>query len=222
VSDPVLFQIGPMPITGSLVTTWVIMLLLILGCLWMKLRLKIRPSTWQVVVEALVVAIRDQIRQIIRRDPDPYIAYVGTLGIFILVSNYAGLIPLVSSPTAVLNTPVALAITVLFAVPYFGIRSQGVAGYLKTYIKPNPIMLPFNIVSELSRTVSLAVRLFGNMMSGQIIGGVILILIPFFFPVVFHVLGMVTSLIQAYIFAILATVYIGAALRELEEKGGQK
>ena len=220
-SDPVVFQLGSIVVRGSIVSTWVIVLIMILGSWWAGSHLRMRPGRWQVILEAVIIAIRDQIRQIIRRDPDPYLPLIGTLALFLLCVNYAGFIPGVSSPSASINTCAALAVVVFFAVPYFGIRSQGVVNYLKTYLKPNPIMLPFNVIGEVSRTLALAVRLFGNMMSGQLIGAVILGLVPLAVPDLFHLLGMVTSLIQAYIFAVLATVYIGAALREIKsEEGG--
>jgi len=170
------------------------------------------------VLEALIITIKKQIHEVSRQDPGQYLPFIGTLFIFILAANILSIVPGFIAPTGSLNTSIALALCVFFAVPAFGIASQGFLGYLKEYIKPTIVMLPFNIISEISRTLSLAIRLYGNVMSASIIGAILLGVIPLFFPVVMQVLGLLTGVIQAYIFAILAIVYIGSATKKKKEK----
>ena len=145
-------------------------------------------------------------------------SFIGTLFVFIAVSNLLAIVPWYEAPTASLSTTAALAISVFIAVPVFGISEGGLKGYLRSYLQPNFIMLPFNIISEVSRTLALAVRLFGNIMSGGLIASVLLSIAPFFFPIIMSALGLLTGMIQAYIFAILATVYIAAATRDAKLK----
>jgi len=171
------------------------------------------------------MGMQTQIREVSRQDPGRYLPFVGTLFLFILVCNVLGIIPGYIAPTGSLATTAALAICVAVAVPYHGIREQGLRGYLRQYLEPTVIMLPFNIFGELSRTLSLAVRLFGNVMSGGMIAGILLIIAPLFVPVLMQALGLLTGVVQAYIFAILAMVYIGSATqahqhsREASDKG---
>jgi F-type H+-transporting ATPase subunit a len=146
-------------------------------------------------------------------NPRNYLVFLGTLFLFIGTASLFTIIPGYQAPTGSLSTTIALALIVLIAVPYFGVTEQGIFNYLKTYMKPTFIMLPFNIISELSRTVALAVRLFGNMMSGAMIISILLTVSPFIFPVIMTVLGLLTGMVQAYIFSILAAVYIAAATR---------
>jgi F-type H+-transporting ATPase subunit a len=160
-----------------------------------------------------VSGVLEQIRQISQQNPQRYLPLIGTLFIFIAISNLLSVIPGFHPPTGSLSTTVALAICVFVAVPLFGISQQGLAGYLSQYIKPSPIMLPFNVIGEFSRTLALAVRLFGNVMSGTMIAGILLAIVPLFFPIVMQVLGLLTGLIQAYIFAVLAMVYIASGTR---------
>ena len=168
-------------------------------------------SKGQNILEALVETINSQIKQISQQEPGKYLPFIGTLFIFILVSNVFSIIPGFIAPTGSLNTSTALAICVFLSVPVYGVVEKGIKGYLKEYIKPTFLMLPFNIIGELSRTLSLAVRLYGNVMSSSIIVVILLGVVPFFFPVVIQVLGLLTGVIQAYIFAILAIVYIASA-----------
>jgi len=177
-------------------------------------------SKGQNILEALVETINGQIRQISRQDPAKYLPFVGTLFIFILASNILSIVPGFISPTGSLNTSVALSLCVFLSVPVFGIGEQGIGGYLKEYIKPTFIMLPFNIISEISRTLSLAIRLYGNVMSSSIIVAILLGVVPLFFPVVIQALGLLTGVIQAYIFAILAIVYIASATERKKKKKG--
>jgi F-type H+-transporting ATPase subunit a len=170
-------------------------------------------SRWQVLLEVVVSTIRDQIEEVGTDDPGRYLPFIGTLFLFIATANLLAVVPVYQPPTGSLSTTAALAICVLIAVPLFSIGERGLGSYLRAYLQPTPLMLPFNLVGEFSRTIALAVRLYGNVMSGTVIVGILISVAPFFFPVVMQVLGLLTGLIQAYIFAILAMVYIGSASR---------
>ncbi|MCL8007307.1 F0F1 ATP synthase subunit A [Gelidibacter japonicus] len=212
----VFWEYGFININLTIVTTWVLMLLLALGA-WLitrNLKSEIKTSRWQNVLEMLVIMIRDQIKEVGLKKPEKYIGFIGTLFLFIAVSNLLTIVPWYEAPTGSLSTTAALAISVFIAVPVFGIADGGLKGYLRSYLQPNFIMLPFNIISEISRTLALAVRLFGNIMSGGLIATVLISIVPFFFPMIMSALGLLTGMIQAYIFAILATVYIAAATQE--------
>jgi F-type H+-transporting ATPase subunit a len=209
----VLATVGPVEINATLVFTWAIMTLLVLGAWLVTRRLSTGAeiSRWQNLLEVLVTAMVEQIREISRRDPGPYLPFVGTLFVYIATSNLLAVVPGYVPPTASLSTTTALAIAVFVAVPLFGIAGEGPLTYLKHYVRPTLLMLPFNVIGELSRTVALAVRLYGNVLSGTIIAAVLLGLVPFLFPVVMQLLGLLTGMIQAYIFAVLAMVYIASA-----------
>jgi F-type H+-transporting ATPase subunit a len=170
-------------------------------------------SRWQNFLEVVVSMIREQIRDISDQAPDAYIPFVGTLFLFIVVANVLTIVPGYLPPTGSLSTTAALAICVFVAVPLYGIIHQGLRGYLRNYVRPSILMLPFNVLGELSRTLALAVRLFGNVMSGTKIAAILLTITPLFFPIVPQVLGLLTGIIQAYIFAVLAMVYIASATR---------
>lgn len=212
-SEIIYFQWGFVRITATLVFTWVIMILLALTSFLVTRNIKFEGpiSKGQNILEALVETINSQIKQISQQEPGKYLPFIGTLFIFILVSNVFSIIPGFIAPTGSLNTSTALAICVFLSVPVYGVTEKGIKGYLKEYIKPTFLMLPFNIIGEISRTLSLAVRLYGNVMSSSIIVVILLGVVPFFFPVVIQVLGLLTGVIQAYIFAILAIVYIASA-----------
>lgn len=215
----IFWESGFVNLNLTIVTTWAIMLLLVLGS-WLitrKLKSGNQRSRWQNILEMLVLGMKDQIKEVGLKKPNKYIAFIGTLFLFIVISNILSIVPWYEPPTASLSTTAALAICVFIAVPVFGIASSGMKNYFKTYLQPNFIMLPFNIISELSRTLALAVRLFGNIMSGGLIISVLLSIVPFFFPMIMSTLGMLTGVIQAYIFAILATVYISAATQEVRK-----
>jgi F-type H+-transporting ATPase subunit a len=179
-----------------------------------KLKTDNRISRWQCILEMLVTGINSQIEDIGLKNPSTYIGFIGTLFLFIVTSNILIILPWYEPPTGSLSTTAALAISVFLAVPFFGIEKSGVLGYLKSYIKPTPIMLPFNLISELTRTLALAVRLFGNIMSGGMIVAILLSITPLIFPIVMKALGLLTGMVQAYIFSILATVYIAAAVQD--------
>jgi F-type H+-transporting ATPase subunit a len=170
-------------------------------------------SRWQNLLEIVVTGIEKQIADVGLRHPEKYLGFLGTLFLFVASAALCTIIPGYEPPTASLSTTAALALCVFVAVPLYGIERQGIGGYLKSYIEPTFIMLPFNMISELSRTLALAVRLFGNMMSGAMIVGILLTITPFIFPIVMTLLGLLTGMVQAYIFSILAAVYIAAATR---------
>jgi F-type H+-transporting ATPase subunit a len=213
--ETVLWDGAAFEINLTLVTTWGVMLLLIGGS-WLitrRLRTGAEMSRWQNGLEVVVEFLRGQIRDISGQPPDRYLALVGTLFIFILVSNVLSIVPGYVPPTASLSTAAALALVVFFAVPAYGVAAQGVGAYLRRYVRPNAFMLPFNVIAELSRTLALAVRLFGNVMSFTKIVAILLAVAPIIFPALLNALGLLTGVIQAYIFAVLAMVYISAATR---------
>lgn len=209
----IFWQYGFITINLTLITTWGLMAVLVLTA-WLITR-RISPngpvSRWQAMLEIVLIGITDQIRDVGLSQPRRYIGFIGTLFLFIAGANLGTILPGYEPPTASLSTTTALALCVGIAVPFFGIAQGGLRAYLQTYLEPTPIMLPFNLISEISRTIALAIRLFGNMMSGGLIISILLGIAPFFFPVVMSALGLLTGLVQAYIFSILATVYITAA-----------
>lgn len=208
------WQSGWIKLNATIVYTWVVMALLVLLSILITRRLTSDPkkiSKAQNILEVVVINVRKQIREISQQNPDRYLDFIGTLFIFIVVSNLLGIVPGFNPPTGSLSTTTGLAICVFFAVPIYGIASLGLRGYLKQYVRPSPIMLPFNIIGEFSRILALAVRLFGNVMSGTMLVAILLAIIPFIFPIVMQALGMLTGVIQAYIFAVLAMVYIASA-----------
>ncbi|REJ68758.1 MAG: F0F1 ATP synthase subunit A [Planctomycetota bacterium] len=211
--DAVLWQWEFASLNYTILYTWIVMALMVLVSWLATRRLTSRPqmSRWQNFLEIVIGTINNQIRDVSQQKPERYLPFIGTLFLFIVTSNLLAVVPGFHAPTASLSTTAALAILVLVAVPVYGIAHQGFIGYLRLYVHPTPLMLPFNVIGELSRTLALAVRLFGNMMSGAKIGAILLAIAPLFFPIVMHALGLLTGLIQAYIFAILALVYIGSA-----------
>jgi F-type H+-transporting ATPase subunit a len=214
----VLIRVGGLAISATLVFTWVVMALLV-GAAWAgtrRLRTGGGMARGQNVLEALVVFLLDQIRDVTQQDPAPYLPFVGTLFLFIATSNVLSVVPGFQPPTGSLTTTAALAICVLAAVPAFGIARVGLAAYLRGYLRPSPFMLPFTIIGELSRTLALAVRLFGNVMSTTVIVAILLSIAPLFFPVVMHAFGLLIGVIQAYIFSILAIVYIASGTSQQE------
>jgi F-type H+-transporting ATPase subunit a len=214
----ILWEWGFIKLNATILFTWLVMLVLTIFS-WLvtrNIRADFTLSKGQNMLEAVVSGAMDQIREISQQDPKPYLTFVGSLFLFIVVSNVLSVVPGFQAPTGSLSTTAALAIIVFLAVPFFGIQKLGLAMYLKQYIQPTPIMLPFNIIGEVSRTLALAVRLFGNVMSGTLIAGILLAIVPLIFPIVFQALGLLTGVIQAYIFAILAMVYIASATRTIE------
>jgi F-type H+-transporting ATPase subunit a len=216
----VYWQWGPVVLNATLVYTWIVMGVLVGGSWLATRKLSTEPemSRWQNVLETIVSYIRDQIRDIAQGDPSPYLPFIGTLFLFISLSNLLGIVPFFEPPTSSLSTTAALALCVFVAVPLYGIGQEGLAAYLKHYIEPTPLMVPFHIISEISRTLALAVRLFGNVMSGGLIVAILLSIVPLFLPVVLNVLELLIGQIQAYIFAVLAMVYIASAISAHEEE----
>jgi F-type H+-transporting ATPase subunit a len=212
------WQSGYFKINATIAFTWALMSVLVLGSLLVTRHLstKIHRSAWQNALEIIVLGMTKQIRDVGLFDPGKYLAFLGTLFLYVAAASLCTIVPGYEPPTGSLSTTTALALCVLVAVPVYGILDQGLGGYLKTYTEPTLIMLPFNIISELSRTLALAVRLFGNMMSGAMIIAILLTITPFVFPIVMTMLGLLTGMVQAYIFTILAAVYIAAATRPRE------
>lgn len=218
----ILWQHGFFKLNATILTTWVLMFILVAGAKLITRNLgnEIHISRWQSLLEIIVSTIRKQIEEVGLPHADKYLPFLGTLFLFIALSNLCTIFPVYEPPTGSLSTTAALSLCVFIAVPLFGIAESGWRAFLQSYLKPTVIMLPFNIVGELSRTLALAIRLFGNMMSGAMIIAILLVVTPFIFPVVMTLLGLLTGMVQAYIFTILATVYIAAATRarqELEE-----
>jgi F-type H+-transporting ATPase subunit a len=211
----VYWRLGPLAVSATLVFTWGVMALLV-AVAWLlarKLTAGTAFSRGQNALEVVVGFVRSQIRDLAGEEGDAYLPFIGTLFLFIAVSNLLAVVPGFHPPTASLSTTIALALVVFVAVPAFGIAQQGLVGYLKQYLQPTPLMLPFTVIGEISRTVALALRLFGNMMSTQLAVAILLGLVPFVFPVALQILGLITGLVQAYIFAVLAMVYIASAAR---------
>jgi len=215
----ILFTWHFITINATLVYTWLIMGLLVFGSVIVTRNLSTdrTMSRWQNLLEVIVGGIRSEIRDVVREDVDVYFTFIGTLFLFILASNIFTFIPGYVAPTSSLTTTATLAILVFFAVPIYGIAKQGILEYLKEYFRPIFIFFPFHVMGELSRTLALAVRLFGNLMSHEKVIAILLAVTPLFFPVVMQVLGLLIGLIQAYIFDVLAMVYIASATQSHEE-----
>ncbi len=213
-SSTILFHVGPVPISQGVATTWAIMLVLVLGAIFISRNLSLVPSRTQAFFELVVDTVDGQIRDTMRLEPEPYRAFIGTLFTFIFIANWSELVPGVEPPTAHLETDAALALLVFFAVIWFGVRAGGVSGYLRTFASPNPIMIPLNFIESLTRTFSLLVRLFGNVMSGVFVIGIVLSLAGLLVPIPLMALDLLTGAVQAYIFAILAMVFIAGAVSE--------
>jgi F-type H+-transporting ATPase subunit a len=220
----IFWEYGVLKLNATIVFTWAIMLVLVVGSILITRRLTTehQRSRWQNFLEIIVTGIEKQITEVGLRNAKNYLPFLGTLFLFVATASLFTIIPGYEPPTGSLSTTAALALSVLIAVPMFGIQEQGLRGYLKSYVEPTVIMLPFNIISEVSRTLALAVRLFGNMMSGAMIIGILLTITPFLFPIVMTLLGLLTGMVQAYIFSILAAVYIAAAVRTKTRKSQLK
>jgi len=219
--DEIIFwQMGFIKLNATIVFTWLLMLMLVIGSLLITRRLSKDPgrSRWQNLLEIIITSIEQQLKEIGLPRPRVYIGFLGTLFLFIAGASLSSIIPGYEPPTASLSTTTALAACVFIAVPLYGIGQQGIGGYLKSYMEPSFIMLPFNLIGEVSRTIALAVRLFGNMMSDTLIIAMLLAITPLIFPILMALLGLLTGMVQAYIFFILAAVYIAAATGSGESK----
>jgi F-type H+-transporting ATPase subunit a len=212
----VLFEHGFVKINFTIVTTWAIMLIMVVGSILAtrKLSTGIKISRWQNILEIIVLGIKKQIEEIGLQKSRKYLGFLGTLFLFLFLANLMTILPVYEPPTGSLSTTAALAVCVFFAVPVFNIMEYGLLNYLKSYLKPSPFMLPFHIINEFTRTVALAVRLFGNMMSGVVILAILLSITPLVIPLVMNVFGLLVGTVQAYIFSTLATVFIAAAAQE--------
>jgi F-type H+-transporting ATPase subunit a len=212
ITSTLLFHIGPVAITRPVMTTWIIIAVVAVVCRSVTRRLAILPGGRQAVIEGIVTAIMGQIEDVIRNDARPFLPVLGTLFIFLVIANLSGVLPGVEAPTSKIETPAALALIVFFSVHYFGVRARGLQRYLVSFAEPKLIMLPLNILSEITRTFSLMVRLFGNVMSGEFLIGLVVALAGLFVPIPLMALEILVGLVQAYIFTVLATVFIGAAV----------
>jgi F-type H+-transporting ATPase subunit a len=225
--DAVVFwQSGFVKLNATIAYTWGLMAVLTIGAklVTRNLATGLQRSRWQNLLEIIVSGINKQIEEVGMAEPGKYIGFVGTLFLFVATATLFTIFPGYEPPTGSLSTTAALAICVFVEVPLFGIEAGGLRKYLKAYLQPTVIMLPFNIISELSRTLALAIRLFGNMMSGTLILAILLTITPFIFPIAMSALGLLTGMVQAYIFSILASVYIAAAtqVRKPKPESGQK
>lgn len=214
----VLWQHGFAKLNATILWTWVLMLIMVIGARLITKRLKneIHISRRQNVLEIIVLGILKQIKDIGISRPEKYLAFIGTIFLFIAMAALCTIFPVYEPPTGSLSTTAALAICAFLAVPLFGIEDRGFKGFLKTYLEPTPLMLPFNVIGEVSRTLALAIRLFGNVMSGTMILGILLVITPFVFPIVMTLLGLLVGVVQAYIFSIITTVFIAAAVKSAE------
>ena len=219
--DEIIFwQYGLFKLNATILYTWGLMCVLVIGSILVtrKLSVDIQRNRWQSLLEIIVSGIEKQIEEVGLREPRKYLSFIGTLFLFVATAALFTVIPGYEPPTGSLSTTAALAFSVFVAIPLFGIEASGLGDYLKEYLKPTFIMLPFNVISEFSRTLALAVRLFGNMMSGTMILAILLTITPYLLPIAMSVLGLLTGMVQAYIFSILATVYIAAATRANKPK----
>ena len=207
------FELGPVQLTNTVITTWIVMA--VMGILaWLATRrLQIRPDRTQSMIEAVVSIIEESIRDVAPQHVDQILPFIASLWIFIVTANLVGLIPGLHSPTRDLSATAAIAFLVFLSVHWFGIRIQGLKNYLLHYLKPSPILLPFNLISEVTRTIALAVRLFGNMMSLEMVALLVLMVAGFLVPVPILMLHIVEALVQAYIFGMLALIYVAGSLQ---------
>ena len=213
----VVFHIGPVMVTGPVVTTWVLIAALAIACRLATRHLRVVPNSLQAMLETLVTEIEEQVRGIVNHDPSEFLPMLGTLFIFLVVANLSGILPGVRAPTASLETPAALTTIVFFSVHVFGVKLHGLGGYLKGYLRPNPMLLPLNILSEFTRSFSLMMRLFGNIMSDELVIAIVVALAGLLVPIPFMAFEILVGLVQAYIFTVLAAVYIGGAVGSIEK-----
>jgi len=218
--DEIIYRIGPWEVNATLLFTWVVMALLVGAAAIARRGFRVEPPIGraQLVFEALVTFVLDQIRDVTRQEPRRYLPFAGTLFLFILTCNVLAVVPGFEPPTGSLSTTAALALAVFFAVPAFGISKLGLRGYLRTYLEPTPLMLPFTVLGEITRTLALAVRLFGNMMSNTMLVAILLLIAPLVFPMLMQGLGLLFGVVQAYIFTVLALVYIASGTTEAEKR----
>jgi len=215
-------HLGALTVTETVLTTWTIMLALLALCWLSTRRMRLEPGPWQVVLEGIVSAIEDAIADVLPEHALRVLPLVATLWIFIVIANLVGVVPGLHSPTNDLSLTAALAIVVFLSVHWYGIRIHGLRSYLRHYLQPNPMLLPFHVVSEISRTVALAMRLFGNIFSLEMAALLVLLVAGFLVPVPVLLLHIVEALVQAYIFGMLALIYIAGGIQSLEPKPVEK
>ncbi len=213
-----MFHVGPLPISDTVVTTWGVMLFLLLLCGFSARRFSVEPGPWQSALEGVVTAIEDAVGEVLPEYGSRVLPFVGTLWIFLAIANVIGIVPGLHGPTADLSTTAALAVLVFLSVHWYGIRIHGLRQYLRHYIEPSPILLPFHIISELSRTVALAVRLFGNIFSLEMAALLVLLVAGFLVPIPVLLLHIIEALVQAYIFGTLALIYIAGGIQVADSK----
>ena len=207
------FHVGPLLISDTVITTWGIMLGLWLLAWLAGRRLQAKPGMLQAALEGIITTIEEAIHAVLPQYTREIMPFIATLWVFIVVANLIGLIPGLHSPTRDLSATSGLAILVFLSVHWFGVRTQGLKSYLRHYLSPSPLMLPFHLISEVSRTVALAVRLFGNMMSLEMAALLILLVAGFLAPIPILMLHIVEALVQAYIFGMLALIYVAGGIQ---------
>lgn len=212
------FAIGPIAISVSLLTCIGLTLVIALLCRLLTRNLEQYPQSMQVVVESVVGAMEGAVAQVAGRHTGVIMPFIASLWVFLVTANLIGLVPGLDSPTKDLSVTAALAILVFLSVHWFGIRTQGLRNYLRHYLSPSPIVLPFHLLSEVTRTVALAVRLFGNMMSLEMAALLVLLVAGFLAPVPILMLHVVEALVQAYIFGMLALIYVAGGIQSQEER----
>lgn len=213
-----LIHLGPVALTDTVLTTWGIMAALWALCRLSTRRLEMEPGAWQVALEGVISTAEDAIAAVLPEHAGRVLPLVATLWIFIVTANLVGIVPGLHSPTDDLSLTAGLAILVFLSVHWYGIRIHGLRQYLRHYLEPNPLLLPFHVVSEVSRTIALAVRLFGNMFSLEMAALLVLLVAGFLVPVPLLLLHIVEALVQAYIFGMLALIYIAGGIQSLEPK----
>lgn len=208
----IVFTIFSIPVNWTIVSTWIVMAVLVLLALLAKKGINTdkKPSRIQTAMEAIVLGMRDQVREMSNDDPLKYLPLVGTFFLFIAMANILSIFPWFKIPTSSLSTTGAFAFAVLLSIPYYGIKNAGVRGYLKKYTEPTIFLLPMNILSDFTSTLAMAIRLFGNMCSGVIIGSILMLLVPFILPLPMTILGLFSGFIQAYIFSVLTIIFVSA------------
>ncbi|MCQ2913824.1 MAG: F0F1 ATP synthase subunit A [Alphaproteobacteria bacterium] len=199
-------------INWTIVSTWIVMAVLVLLAFFAgkNINTNKKPSRLQTAMEAIVLCMRNQVREMSNDEPLKYLPLVGTQFLFIATANILSILPWFKIPVSSLSTTAAMAFMVLMAIPFYGIKNAGVKGYLKKYTEPTILLLPMNVLSDFTSTLAMAIRLFGNMCSGVIIGSILMLLVPFILPLPMTILGLFSGLIQAYIFAVLTIIFVSS------------
>jgi len=218
----VVWRIGPVEITDTVVTTWGLMLVLWIFSWLVTRRLSDKPGAWQTAIEGSIGTIEEAVRSVLPEHARLVMPFIATLWLFVVLANLTGLIPGLHSPTRDLSATAGLAILVFLSAHWYGIRSQGLRAYLRHYLTPSPILLPFHVIGEITRTVALAVRLFGNMMSLEMAALLVLLVAGFLAPIPILMLHIVEALVQAYLFGMLALIYVGGGIQSQQLREQKK